>query len=77
MSIQKLARELAETAYALAVTFFVGRWAINAAYLERGCKAIGGEYLLILVTYWAAWKAVHFLFDAWEDLKYEQHCKKR
>ena len=70
---QKLARELAEAAYALAVTFSIGCWAIHAAYLERGCRAIGGEYCLILIT----WKSIHCLFEALEELDYERHCKKR
>ena len=74
---QKLARELAEAAYAIAVTFSIGCWAIHAAYLERGYRAIGGEYCLILITYLAAWKSIHCLFEALEELDYERHCKKR
>lgn len=75
--IRRLARGLVETAYTLAVTFFVGKWAVHTAYLERGYRAIGGEYLLILVTYWAAWKTIHYLFDALEEMDYERRCKKR
>jgi hypothetical protein len=37
--------------YSLAITYFVGKWAIAAAYAERGYKAYGGEYLLILFTF--------------------------
>ena len=48
---QRLAKELAETAYALVVTFFIECWAVHAAYLERGYRAVGGKYRLILITY--------------------------
>lgn len=58
------------------VIFFIGYWAAHAAYLERGYRAIGGEYCLILITYLAAWKSIHCLFEALEELDYEWHCKK-
>lgn len=74
---QKLARELAEAAYSLGITFSIGCWGVHAAYLERGYRAIGGEYCLIFVTYLGAWKSIHCLFEALEELGYERHCKKR
>lgn len=77
MHRRRIVRELLETAYALMVTYAIGKWAIYAAYLERGYEAVGGEYCLILMTYWAAWKAIGYLFDTLEDLQYERFCKKR
>lgn len=74
---RRIIRGLAEAAYALAVTYAIGKWAIYAAYMERGYKAAGGEYCLILMTYFVAWKAISYLFDALEDLQYEQFRKKR
>jgi hypothetical protein len=70
-------RELLEVAYSLAITIAVGRWAINYAYLERGYKAVGGEYLLILMTYWVASKAIQYLFDTLEELEDERNRQKR
>lgn len=68
---QKLARELAEAAYAFVVTFSIGYGAIHAAYMERGYRAIGDEYCLILITYLAAWKSIHCLFEALEEINCE------
>ena len=68
---------LAEILYALAVMFAIGKWAIHAAYLERGHEAVGGEYCLMALAYWAAWKAIHGLFDALEDWDHARRRKKR
>lgn len=73
----KAARNLMAVAYTLAVTFAVGKWAICAAYLERGYKAVGGEYCLMPMVCWVAWEAINYLFDTLEDLEYERNCKKR
>lgn len=64
-------RNLIAAVYTMAVTFAVGRWAICMAYLERGYRAVGGEYLLVLAVCWMAWKAVNYLFDTLEDSEYE------
>ncbi len=74
---RKWVRKLAEAAYSLAVTFSIECWAVHAAYLERGYRAIGGEYGLILIIYLAAWKSIHCLFEALEEWDYERYCKKR
>ena len=73
----RVARELAEVIYALVIMLAIGKWAIHMAYLERGYEAIGGEYCLMIIAYWVAWKTIHYLFDALEDLEYERNCKKR
>lgn len=65
-------RELAESAYAVAVTLAIGKWAVHAAYLERGYEAVGGEYCLMIMAYWAAWGIIHYFFDALEDWDYER-----
>ena len=70
-------RELAESMYALAVMIAIGKWAIRMAYLERGYEAIGGEYCLMIMAYWVAWKIIHYLFDALEDLDYERKRKEK
>lgn len=72
---RKVIRNLVAVSYTLAVTFFAGKWIICMAYLERGYEAVGGEYCLMPLIGWMAWKAVHYLFDTLEDLKYEQNCK--
>lgn len=65
-------REIAAIVYTLTITFAIGKWAICMAYRERGYEAIGGEYCLILMVYWAAWKSINYLFDILEDLEYER-----
>lgn len=40
-----------ELFYSFAVSYFVGSWAIDYAYKERGYFAIGGEYMLIGMTF--------------------------
>ena len=69
---RRIVRNLAAAAYTLAVTFAVGRWAVHAAYLERGYEAAGGEYCLVLMVCWMAWKAINYLFNTLEDMEYEQ-----
>lgn len=45
-----------ELFYSLTITYFAGSWAIDYAYRERGYRAVGGEYLFILmvfvISYW-------------------------
>lgn len=72
-----IAKELMAVTYSLAVTFAIGRWAINLAYIERGYDAVGGEYCLILITYLVASYAIHYLFHTLDDLEYERNRKKR
>lgn len=50
-------RDLIAVIWSLLVTGAISKWAFHVAYLERGYKAVGGEYLVILVAYVAAWKA--------------------
>ena len=75
--IKKIIRNLVAIVYTIAVTYAVGKWAIYAAYIERGYEAVGGEYCLILMVCWMAWKAINYLFDTLEALKNEQNCEKR
>ena len=70
-------RGLAESVYALVVMIAIGKWTIYMAYLERGYEAIGGEYCLMIMAYWVAWKTIHYLFDALEDLDYGRKCKEK
>lgn len=72
-----LKRTLTAIVYTLAVTCAIGKWAIHAAYLERGYEAVGGEYCFILMVWWVAWKAINYLFDTLEDLEHERNRKER
>lgn len=72
-----LFRQFLEVGYALAVTYAVGSWAVHYAYLERGYKAVGGEYLLILMAYWGALKTIHYLFDVLEEEAHGKRCRKK
>ena len=62
-------RDLIAVIWSLLVTGAISKWAFHVAYLERGYKAVGGEYLVILVAYVAAWKAINYLFDSLEELE--------
>lgn len=77
MRRKEIVRQLVEAAYALIITIALGKWSIHMAYVERGYKSIGGEYLFILIVYLIAWKAIHYLFDTLEELNYERSCKKK
>lgn len=70
-------RDLIAVIWSLLVTGAISKWAFHVAYLERGYKAVGGEYLVILVAYVAAWKAINYLFDSLEELESERNRRKR
>ncbi len=75
---KKIIRDLVVLVYTLSVTFMVGEWAIDFAYLERGYRAVGGEYCLIPMVAWAAYKVINIFFDVLEETVYAEHrsCKK-
>ncbi|MDD2979578.1 MAG: hypothetical protein PHN80_06345 [Hespellia sp.] len=56
-----------ELFYSMAVSYFVGQWAITYAYKERGYEAIGGEYMLICAT---------FLFCLWSISKFFKYYRR-
>lgn len=74
--MKHILRELIEAGYAIFVMVCIGKWALYYAYLERGYRAVGGEYCLILMVYWIAYKVIHYTFDALEELEHEQNNKK-
>lgn len=65
-------RYLIETIYSVAITYMIGRWGVYMAYLERGYKAVGGEILLIPVTYLVAWCIIRYFIITLEELAYEE-----
>ena len=69
-------RDLIAVIWSLLVTGAISKWAFHVAYLERGYKAVGGEYLVILVAYVAAWKAINYLFDSLEELESERNSRR-
>lgn len=70
-------RDLIAVIWSLLVAGAISKWAFHVAYLERGYKAVGGEYLVILVAYVAAWKAINYLFDSLEELESERNRRKK
>lgn len=70
-------RELIVAIWTLLVTFAIGKWALHIAYIERGYESAGGEYLLIIMVYWLAWKSIDYLFDSLEGLEHERNRRKR
>lgn len=70
-------RDLVSAVYTILVTYAIGKWAFHYAYLERGYKAVGGEYILLLMTCWLAWKTINYLFDTMEELENERKRRSR
>lgn len=70
-------RHLIEILYSVAVTYMIGRWGVNMAYLERGYKALGGELLLIPIAYLIAWGAIHYFIDALEETANEMFIQEK
>lgn len=71
-----LKRDLIAIIWTLLVTYAIEKWSFHLAYIERGYKAVGGEYLLVLMVYLGAWKAINYLFDSLEELERERRRKK-
>lgn len=72
-----LKRDLIAVIWTLLVTFAIGKWAFHIAYIERGYESVGGEYMLVLMVYWIAWKSINYLFDSLEELEHERNRRKR
>ncbi len=53
--------------YALAMTYMIGKWAIHFAYLERGYKAVGGEYFLVPMIFIASYKVLKALINILDE----------
>lgn len=66
-------RSVGTVSYVSLVTYLSGRCAIYSAYLERGYVAYGGEYLLIPVMAWVAYKAISTFFNALEETGCAEH----
>ena len=66
---RKIFLHLAGAVYVSVVIYLTGRWAIYAAYVERGYKAAGGEYFLIIAVFFLASKAVHNLIESVEEVR--------
>lgn len=69
----KIIRQLLEAGYALGITYIAGKWASHYAYLERGYKAMGSEYLILPFVCWGAYKVIHYILEG----KNERSKKKR
>lgn len=67
---RKIIRDLLCSGYALAVTVMIVKWAFHTAYLERGYEAVGGEYLLIPMVFFIAYKAFEFFINTLEEEVY-------
>lgn len=57
--------------YSMTVTFMAGEWAFKCACIERGYKAIGGEYCFVVVVAWLAYKIINIFLDILEETIYE------
>ena len=60
---EKVIEVALELFFSYSVTFFVGKWAIELAYQERGYEAVGGEYFLIMMTYMFSFWLIRKFFE--------------
>lgn len=58
---QKACIIVARILTAAALTFPIAIWSVRYAYLERGYRAYGGEWLLIIMVYLLCYKMLGFL----------------
>ncbi len=70
MKRRQIIRDMIVLICTLLVTFIVGEWAIRYALSERSYKAVGGEYFLIPVVAWVAYKVINIFLDLLEDIDY-------
>lgn len=58
--IEKIVIDSLAMAYSIFITYITGQWMIRSATKWRGYDAVGGEYILIIVTFigsfWVMWK---------------------
>lgn len=61
-ALDRIVRIALELFYSFTAAYFIGRLLIQAAYEERGYKAYGGEYLMIIVIFFGSLKLIHTFF---------------
>lgn len=64
----KFFRSICEVAYITGTTYMVAKWSIAYASWERGYRAIGGEYLLIMFAALLTSVVINYVFDSLEVL---------
>lgn len=77
MRKKMVVRAVSTVSYVALVTYLTGKCAIYGAYLERGYVAYGGEYLLIPVMAWVAYKAISNFFDVLAETERAEHNETR
>ncbi len=60
--LQKIMLLMIKLFFSYSVAYFVSIWAIEIAYEERGYKAYGGEYILIIIAFIAAYYNISLFF---------------
>lgn len=58
----KTVKETVAVLYAVSTAYAAGSLAGHYAYVKHGYYAAGSEYILILATFYAVYRAVHFIF---------------
>lgn len=61
-SIEKAAVMFINIFFAFSVAYFASLWAIPVAYMERGYKAYGGEWLFIMAVFAVAYQSMNQFF---------------
>lgn len=59
---EKIVLILIKIFFSFSVAYFVSLWARKTAYDERGYEACGGEYILIIIAFAAAYYMVSLFF---------------
>ena len=65
--MKKAIRVMIAVIYAAAFATMAESWGICYAYIERGYKAVGGEYFFFPIVFVRVYKALSFMFRALED----------
>ncbi len=68
MKMRQMIKNVIVLIYTLSVTFMMGKWAIKYALVKRNYEAIGGEYFLIPVVAWAAYKVINIFLDLLDEM---------
>lgn len=71
----QIIKRIAALLYSLVVTFMAGEWAVKYAFMERGYKAVGGEYLFIVAVSLSAYKVINIFLNELEDKNYDDGRK--
>lgn len=63
--------------FSYSISCFVFQWAVRIAYIERGYKAYGGEYMLAVATFMITYFAINKLLNIFGGLRHGKERDRR